>query len=152
MIVCPTGTGSVTAMDLTLTRPTTLSKPGHSVWNAAGVHVTLPSLTQISNQARDPNAGDRGHPARERYEPAIVEILRRLSRRPIDPTPDSELLADLGFDSLQVLELVGELEDHFNIAIPLNSLTHIRTVSQITAEVSRLVDRGNERGHRSLPA
>jgi acyl carrier protein len=151
MIVCPTGARSVTVMDLTLTRATRLSKPGRSVWNAAGVHVTLPSLTQISNQARD-RAGDRGHPARERYEPEIVEILRRLSRRPIDPTPDSELLADLGFDSLQVLELVGELEDHFNIAIPLNSLTHIRTVAQIAAEVARLVDRGNERDHRSLPA
>jgi acyl carrier protein len=48
------------------------------------------------------------------------------------------LLADLGFDSLQVLELVGELEDHFNIAVPLNSLTHIRTVDQIVAEVRRL--------------
>jgi acyl carrier protein len=48
-------------------------------------------------------------------------------------------LADLGFDSLQVLELVGELEDHFNIAVPLNSLTHIRTVGQVAAEVRRLV-------------
>jgi acyl carrier protein len=49
------------------------------------------------------------------------------------------LLADLGFDSLQVLELVGELEDHFSIAIPLNSLTHIRTVAEIAGEVRRLV-------------
>jgi acyl carrier protein len=65
-----------------------------------------------------------------------------LSRRPIDPTPDSELLADLGFDSLQVLELVGELEDHFDIAIPLNSLTHIRTVAEIAAETRRLVEDG----------
>jgi acyl carrier protein len=63
----------------------------------------------------------------------------RLSRRPIVPAPDHELLADLGFDSLQVLELVGELEDRFNIAVPLNSLTHIRTVGQIAAEVRRLV-------------
>jgi len=62
-----------------------------------------------------------------------------LSRRPIDPRPDSELMADLGFDSLQVLELVGELEDHFDIAVPLNSLTHIRTVAQIAAEAQRLV-------------
>jgi acyl carrier protein len=62
-----------------------------------------------------------------------------LSRRPIEPAPGSELLADLGFDSLQVLELVGELEDHFDIAVPLNSLTHIRTVSQIAAEARRLV-------------
>ena len=75
----------------------------------------------------------------DRFERETIDILKRLSRRPIDPAPDSELLADLGFDSLQVLELVGELEDHFNIAVPLNALTHIRTVSQISAEVARLV-------------
>jgi acyl carrier protein len=75
----------------------------------------------------------------DRYELETIAIVKRLSRRPIDPAPDSELMADLGFDSLQVLELVGELEDHFNIAVPLNSLTHIRTVRQIAAEVQRLV-------------
>lgn len=69
----------------------------------------------------------------------IIHILKSLSRRPIDPTPNSELMADLGFDSLLVLELVGELEDRFGIAVPLNSLTHIRTVSQIEAEIRRLV-------------
>jgi acyl carrier protein len=75
----------------------------------------------------------------DRFERDTIDILKRLSRRPIEPAPESELLADLGFDSLQVLELVGELEDHFNIAVPLNSLTHIRTVGQIAAEVRRLV-------------
>jgi acyl carrier protein len=70
----------------------------------------------------------------------IIDILKSLSRRPINPTPNSELMADLGFDSLQVLELVGELEDRFGIAVPLNSLTHIRRVSEIEAEVRRLVD------------
>lgn len=74
----------------------------------------------------------------DRFERDTIEILTRISRRPIQPTLESELLADLGFDSLQVLELVGELEDHFNIAVPLNSLTHIRTVSQIAAEVRRV--------------
>ncbi len=78
----------------------------------------------------------------DEFQRDILGIVTRLSRRPIKPTPDSELVADLGFDSLQVLELVGELEDHFDIAIPLNSLTHIRTVSQITDEVRRLVREG----------
>ncbi len=50
----------------------------------------------------------------------------------------SELMADLGFDSLQVLELVGELEDHFNVSIPLNDLTHIRTVAQVVNEIRTL--------------
>ena len=63
---------------------------------------------------------------------------RFISRRPIEPRLDSELLADLGFDSLQVLELVGELEEHFDIAVPLNDLSRIRTVSQVVAEVRAL--------------
>jgi acyl carrier protein len=74
----------------------------------------------------------------DRFERETIDILKRLSRKPIDPTPHSELMADLGFDSLQVLELVGELEDHFNIAVPLNSLTGIRTVAQIADEVRKL--------------
>jgi acyl carrier protein len=78
------------------------------------------------------------NPNADRFERDTIEILKRLSRRPVNPAPDNELMADLGFDSLQILEFVGELEDHFNIAVPLNSLTHIRTVGQIVAEVRQL--------------
>jgi acyl carrier protein len=77
--------------------------------------------------------------ASDGIERDTIEILKRVSRRPVEPALHHELLADLGFDSLQVLELVGELEDHFDIAVPLNALTHIRTVAQIAAEVRRLV-------------
>jgi acyl carrier protein len=83
----------------------------------------MPRLTELDN----------------RVDRDTIDILKRLSRRSIEPAPECELLADLGFDSLQVLELVGELEDHFDIAVPLNSLTHIRTVGEISAEVRRLV-------------
>jgi acyl carrier protein len=104
------------------------------------VRATFVGLAQTSEPARGGAApGTDVAPPLDRFERDTIDILKRLSRRPIDPTPDSELLADLGFDSLQVLELVGELEDHFNIAVPLNALTHIRTVSQISAEVARLV-------------
>ena len=47
-----------------------------------------------------------------------LAILKRLSRKPIEPAPDLELMADLGFDSLLVMELVGELEEHFDIDFP----------------------------------
>ncbi len=77
----------------------------------------------------------------DRFEADTIDILKRISRRPIEPRPESELLADLGFDSLQVLELVGELEDHFGVAVPLNDLTHIRTVSQVVDEIRGLVVR-----------
>ena len=89
-----------------------------------------------------PSTANSSH-QRESIESDTLAIVKRLTRRPVEPTPESELMADLGFDSLQVLELVGELEDHFNIAVPLNGLTHVRTVSHIAAEVARLV---SERG------
>jgi acyl carrier protein len=103
------------------------------------VRVTFSGLAYTSEPVRDGAApGAEAGSSPDRFERDTLELLKRLSRHPIDPEPKSELLADLGFDSLQVLELVGELEDHFNIAIPLNTLTHIRTVDQIVAEVRRL--------------
>jgi len=49
-------------------------------------------------------------------------------------------VADLGFDSLQVLELFAELEDRFEISIPLDNVPATRTVAQVVAQVVRLVD------------
>jgi acyl carrier protein len=97
----------------------------------------LESPDKPARHADAPDA-DMVNSTADRYERDTIEILKRLSRRPIEPAPHKELMADLGFDSLQILELVGELEDHFNIAVPLNSLTHIRTVGQIVAEVRTL--------------
>ena len=75
-----------------------------------------------------------------------MDMLRRISRLPVEPTTDSELLADLGFDSLLVLELVGEIEERFAITVPLDDLSRIRTVGQVIAEVRGLV---NARGERA---
>ncbi len=63
-----------------------------------------------------------------------------MSRRPIEPTLSSDLVADLGFDSLQVLEVVAELEDAFDISIPLNDVPATRTVGQVVAQVAALVE------------
>ncbi len=72
-------------------------------------------------------------------ENGVVEVLKNVSRRPIEPTRDSDLVADLGFDSLQILEVVAELEDRFDISIPLNDVPAARTVGQVVAQVAALV-------------
>jgi acyl carrier protein len=75
-----------------------------------------------------------------RIESGVIEILKNVSRRPIEPSLSSDLVADLGFDSLQVLEVVAELEDAFDISIPLNDVPASRTVSQVVAQVAALVE------------
>jgi acyl carrier protein len=79
-------------------------------------------------------------PASAPIEDGVLEVLKSVSRRPIEPSLDSDLIADLGFDSLLILELIAELEDRFDISIPLNDVPATRTVAQVVAQVTRLVE------------
>jgi acyl carrier protein len=78
-------------------------------------------------------------PASVPVEEGVIDVLKNVSRRPIEPTLASDLVADLGFDSLQVLEVIAELEDRFDISIPLNDVPATRTVGQVVAQVASLV-------------
>ena len=69
----------------------------------------------------------------------VIDVLKNVSRRPIEPTLESDLIADLGFDSLQVLEVIAELEDQFDVSIPLNDVPSTRTVAQVVEQVAALV-------------
>ena len=69
----------------------------------------------------------------------VVAILRRLSRRPVEPAAHSALAADLGFDSLQTLEFVAELEDRFGITIPIDRVPQIQTVGEAVICVRSLL-------------
>jgi len=73
-------------------------------------------------------------------EEGVIDVLKSVSRRPIEPTLDSDLITDLGFDSLQVLEVIAELEDRFDISIPLNGMPATRTVAHVVAQVAALVE------------
>ena len=73
-------------------------------------------------------------------ESGVIAALKNVSRRPIEPAPGNDLIADLGFDSLQVLELVTELEDRFDITIPTAAAPTARTVADVVAQVAALVE------------
>jgi acyl carrier protein len=70
----------------------------------------------------------------------VIDVLKNVSRRPIEPALSSDLVADLGFDSLQVLEVVAELEDRFDISIPIDAVPSTRTVADVVDRVARLVE------------
>ena len=76
-------------------------------------------------------------------EQGVIDAIKTASRRPVEPTLESELVADLGLDSLQVLDVIAELEGQFDITIPLDVVPATRTVAQVVAQVRRLV---GERG------
>jgi acyl carrier protein len=80
-------------------------------------------------------------PAPDEIENGVIEAIKTASRRPVEPKLDSELVADLAFDSLQVLDVIAELETRFDITIPLDEVPATRTVAEVVEQVARLVER-----------
>jgi acyl carrier protein len=73
-------------------------------------------------------------------EAGVIDVLKNVSRRPIEPALNSDLIADLGFDSLQVLEVATELEDRFDITMPTEGGASVRTVGDVVARVAALLE------------
>jgi len=77
------------------------------------------------------------------YEDVLAqtcEVLARFAKgQPL--TEGTRLLADLGLDSVQAMEILLEAEERFDISIPLNVLPSVRTVGDLARRVQQLVDR-----------
>lgn len=70
---------------------------------------------------------------------SIIEILRRHAKAGQDVNGATNLVADLGLDSVQVMELLTDIEDRFDVSIPLNLLPDIRSVDDLCARIHRLI-------------
>ncbi len=68
----------------------------------------------------------------------VIKLLNQFIKQDIEITESLHLMRDLELDSVMVMELMMELEDYFDISIPLNSLPDVNTVSDLAAEISKL--------------
>jgi acyl carrier protein len=68
----------------------------------------------------------------------IFDILRPFTKKGVMLNESSELVTELGLTSLQVMELIEQIEDHFDMSIPLNILPDIRTVHDLATALEKL--------------
>jgi acyl carrier protein len=61
--------------------------------------------------------------------------LDRLAGGRLEVTEDLELVTQLGLDSMKVLDLVMEIEDEFDLSIPMNLLADVRTVRDLARAI-----------------
>lgn len=76
------------------------------------------------------------------YPQILAEIcteLATLTQGRVDIGEDTDLLADLGLDSLQVMNLMLQIEDRFDISIPVNILPDVKTVRDLATQIAHLV-------------
>ena len=68
----------------------------------------------------------------------VIEILRPLVPEGQQINAETDLVADLGLDSLKVMKLLETVEDSFDISVPLNILPEVRTVGDFVLQIEKI--------------
>ncbi len=69
----------------------------------------------------------------------LCTVLQRHVAAEVIVDEDTMLASDLGIDSAELMEVLLEVEDEFDISIPLNILPNVYTVKDLIAEVEKLL-------------
>jgi acyl carrier protein len=76
--------------------------------------------------------------------PALQETIDQISKllAPFNSTgkaldAGTDISSDLNIDSVAVMDFVMEVEDHFDIEIPLNVVSETRTIGDLAAVVEK---------------
>jgi acyl carrier protein len=74
---------------------------------------------------------------RESIRTELRALLAQQAQGGVDITEASHLVADLGLDSLGVMEIVADIEDKFGLNIPDDALREVETVADVAAAIEK---------------
>ena len=60
---------------------------------------------------------------------------------PRDTAPETDLISDLALESVQIMEFMVDVEDHYDVAISLEALAEIRTLQQLADLIVDMLDK-----------
>lgn len=70
----------------------------------------------------------------------IYAELEKVNDQKLTLTPDTDITTDMSVDSVTIMDLVFELEEKFDVSVPLNDLADTRTIGQLADLVAGLQD------------
>ncbi len=65
----------------------------------------------------------------------LSELLQPFNEKQVELKPQTEIAVDLAIDSVSVMDFVMEVEDHFDMDIPLNVLSDTHTMKDMISVV-----------------
>ena len=69
----------------------------------------------------------------------IYKLIVPFNKKGIELTPETTFATNLELDSLTVMDLVAEIEDEFDIVLPLNLLPELETIAHVADAVDKIV-------------
>ena len=73
-------------------------------------------------------------------EGRVLAVLAGHVRTDLDPTAETDIVADTGMDSVAVMDFVLDLEETFDVTIPLDRLSDVRTVADVVGAIQRITN------------
>ena len=70
----------------------------------------------------------------------LYGILHEMLEEVPELDENTDLLMDLGLDSLAVMRLVEAVEDEFDLAIPLNILADVKTIKDFSQQLQKMIE------------
>ena len=74
----------------------------------------------------------------QEYLDFMYSALAQLNKKDLVLSETTDLVADIGLSSLEVMEFIEKIEDHFDISIPLNILPDVNTIGELAKKVQEL--------------
>jgi len=74
----------------------------------------------------------------QQYLQFMYGVLSQLNKPGLELSESTELVADVGLSSLEVMEFIEKIEDEFDVTIPLNILPDISTIGQLAIKLEEL--------------
>jgi acyl carrier protein len=72
-------------------------------------------------------------------ESRVLAILSTHVRNGVVPAAETDIISDTGMDSVAVMDFVLDVEEAFDITLPLDRLTDVRTAADVTRTVSGIL-------------
>jgi acyl carrier protein len=72
----------------------------------------------------------------------VIAVLKKFDKTGKDIQATTDIAAELDLDSLAVMDVIMELEEAFNISIPLNLIPDIKTVGDLADTIGQLKEEG----------
>ena len=74
----------------------------------------------------------------QEYLNFLYSALESQNKNKLVLSENTALVADIGLSSLEVMEFIEKIEDHFDISIPLNILPDVNTIGDLAKKVRDL--------------
>ena len=69
----------------------------------------------------------------------LFELIQPYSEQPIVLGEQTRIMDDVGLDSMKVMELVMQIEDHFDVSVPLNILPDVTSIGEFAKHLETLL-------------